>query len=164
MTQIVAAIPGRLRIRDAALHQPARLQALQTRLLALPGVLSARGNAAAASLVLHYDAAQQPPHEMQTLVGRTADSLLQPERAARAPSSTARPTAAPPRVPAEHRASPAGRRRALNRVAKISMLASLTTSLALAAAGNKRWHAATGAFFVAWLGVHLATHRRHLLR
>jgi hypothetical protein len=44
------------------------------------------------------------------------------------------------------------------------MPASLAASLALAAAGAKRWHAATGGLFLAALHVHLAVHRRHLWR
>ncbi|ENO95535.1 hypothetical protein C667_18522 [Thauera phenylacetica B4P] len=52
----------------------------------------------------------------------------------------------------------------LNRAAKIGMLGSLGASLALAATGNKRWHAVTGGVFVACLGVHLGLHRKALLR
>lgn len=59
------------------------------------------------------------------------------------------------------------RRRAalrLNRHAKLAMLVSLPTSLALAAAGAKKLHIATGSVFTLMLLVHLTTHRRHLLQ
>ncbi|OHC70945.1 MAG: hypothetical protein A2045_16280 [Rhodocyclales bacterium GWA2_65_20] len=40
----------------------------------------------------------------------------------------------------------------------------LAVSLLLAAVGGKRWHAMSGGVFVAFLALHLAGHRRHLLR
>jgi hypothetical protein len=55
-------------------------------------------------------------------------------------------------------------KRRVNRYAKAGMLGSLATSLALAAAGQKRWHAVSGGIFVACLGVHLSIYRRSLLR
>lgn len=142
MTRIVAAIPGRVRIRDGGLRQPDRLQRLRGALAALPGIVSIRGNPANGSLIVHYNAAEVAPEKMETALERTVDAEL-----------------AQPR----DRAAIAHRLR-INRLAKYGMLTSLGTSLALAAAGNKRWHAATGMVFVACLGVHLATHRRQLLR
>ncbi|MBI2306368.1 MAG: cation transporter [Rhodocyclales bacterium] len=142
MTRIVAAIPGRIRIRDGGLRQPDRQDRLHLALAALPGVLSCRGNPVTGSVVVHYDAARVPAARMETLVEQAVDAEL-----------------ALPRDKAA-----IGRRLRINRIAKYGMLGSLGASLALAAAGNKRWHAATGIVFVACLGVHLATHRRQLLR
>ncbi len=142
MTRIVAAIPGRVRIRDGGLRQPDRLQRLHGVLAKLPGVASIRGNPANGSVVVHYDAAQVAPERMEKLLERAVDAELA--------------------LPRDKHAI--ARRLRINRAAKIGMLTSLGASLALAAAGNKRWHAATGLVFVACLGVHLATHRRQLLR
>lgn len=142
MTRIVAAIPGRIRVRDGGLRQPDRQARLHAELLALPGVLSAKGNEVAGSVVVHYDAACVSSEHMEMQVEQAVDAeLVQPrDKAAIA------------------------RRLRINRAAKYGMLGSLATSLALAATGNKRWHAATGMVFVACLGVHLATHRRQILR
>lgn len=142
MTRIVAAIPGRIRIRDGGLRQPDRLQRLDGVLAELPGVTSVRGNPANGSIVVHYDAAQVAPEHMEKLLERTVDAELA--------------------LPRDKDAI--NRRLRINRAAKIGMLGSLGASLALAAVGNKRWHATTGVVFVACLGVHLATHRRQLLR
>lgn len=142
MTRIVAAIPGRIRIRDGGLRQPDRQARLHTALMKLPGVQRAQGNANAGSVIVHYDASRVSPQRIETLIDKAVDAEL-----------------AQPRDKAA-----IARRMRINRAAKIGMLGSLGASLALAATGNKRLHAATGMVFVACLGVHLATHRRNLLR
>lgn len=142
MTRIVAAIPGRIRIRDGGLRQPDRLQRLHGVLAELTGVTSVRTNPTNGSIIVHYDAAQVAPERMEKRLEHAVDAEL-----------------AQPRDKAA-----IARRLRINRTAKIGMLGSLGASLALAAVGKKRWHAATGMVFVACLGVHLATHRRQLLR
>lgn len=142
MTRIVATVPGRIRVRDGGLRQPDRQDRLLGALKALPGVAACRGNPVAGSVVVHYDAGRVAAARMEALVEQAVDAEL-----------------AQPR----DKAAIAHRLR-VNRIAKYGMLGSLAASLALAATGNKRWHAATGVVFVACLGVHLATHRRQLLR
>lgn len=142
MTRIVAAIPGRIRVRDRALGVPGRLERLHAALSGLPGVLAIRINAAGGSLVLHYDAALADPDAMEAQLERCVEAELSTP-AKRAPRSS---------------------RMRINRAAKAGMLASLAATLALAATGNKRWHTLAGIGFVGCLAVHLAAHRQHLLR
>ncbi|MBE7421382.1 MAG: cation transporter [Zoogloeaceae bacterium] len=142
MTRIVASIPGRIRVRDGGLRHDGRLARLRAVFLALDGVHTVEGNPHAGSIVVRYNAARHPPEVMEEAVERAVEAEL------------AHPIS---RVPPSRRVR-------INRAAKYGMLASLGTSLVLAAVGNKRWHAATGLLFVACLGVHLGVHRRHILR
>lgn len=142
MTRIVSSLPGRIRLRDAALKNPARSARLAAALAALPAVASVEANCTVGSLLIHYDAAQCASDAIERQVEAALDAELQLPRSALPPSTRVR----------------------INRAAKYGMLASLGSSLVLAALGNKRWHAATGLVFVACLGAHLTVHRRHLLR
>lgn len=142
MSRIVSSLPGRIRLRDTALRQPDRLERLRAVLAGMDGVLSVEGNAKTGSLLLHYDAASTDTDLIEASVEQAADAEFASPRPAYRPSTRVR----------------------LNRYAKRGMLVSLTASLVLAAAGQKRWHAITGGAFVACLLVHLAVHRRHLMR
>lgn len=142
MSRVASSIPGRIRVRDTALRQPDRLARLHAALQAVDGVHDVESKLAAGSVIVRYNAARFAPEAMETLVEQHVDAEL------------ARPRGKfPPSV-----------RMRINRAAKAGMLGSLAVSLALAATGNKRWHAASGLVFVACLGVHLTVHRRHLLR
>ncbi|MDV7212067.1 HMA2 domain-containing protein [Azotobacter beijerinckii] len=142
MSRIVSALPGRIRIRDRALRDRARLARIEEALAGFEGIDSLQPNPRAGSLVLHFDAARVEIEALEAAVDAAIDAEL-----------------ARPHAP---------RRRSLkmqvNRGAKLGMLGSLAASLALAAAGKKSWHAVTGGLFVACLGVHLAVHRRSILR
>ncbi|MFZ2854961.1 MAG: HMA2 domain-containing protein [Rhodocyclaceae bacterium] len=142
MTRIASALPGRIRVRAPGLRHADSLARLQATLQALDGVHAVEGKPAADSIVVRYDAARVAPETMESLVEAQVDAELARPRSKFPPSTRVR----------------------INRAAKAGMLGSLALSLALAAAGNKRWHAATGLVFVACLGVHLTVHRRHLLR
>jgi hypothetical protein len=120
------------------------LERLRATVAALDGVLSIETNAATGSLLLFYDTAKADRSVVESRVEAAAGAVLD----------------APP--PPHARAS-ATKRRA-NRYAKYGMIGGLATSLVLAAAGKKRLHALTGGAFVACLGVHMAIHRRHLLK
>jgi len=145
---IVASLPGRLRLRSPLLRQRGHCQGLVASLQAIDGMLSVEANALAGSLLLRYDAGRCTPAAMEARVGDAVAAALGME-----PSV---PSAAPP----------SGKRaaREWNRVAKLGMLASLPVSLALAAAGSKRLHAVSGGVFTLLLLVHMAVHRRHLIK
>ncbi|MED5606329.1 hypothetical protein VV867_01320 [Pseudomonas sp. JH-2] len=143
MTNIVSSLPGRIRVRDARLRNAERLRRLRDTLAALDGVLSCEANAKSGSLLLHFTPMQVELAAFETQV----DALVDAELAA--------PLQAAGRRPLKMR---------VNRYAKLGMIAGLGSSLALVGMGSKRGHAACGAVFVACLGVHLSTHRRHILR
>ncbi|MBD5801263.1 hypothetical protein AZOA_06700 [Azoarcus sp. Aa7] len=153
MKHIVSAVPGRIRVRDSHLRDGARHAGLGAELAALEGVSSVEGNIVTGSFLLRYDAAQVPHPVMEARVSTAVAAALD----------------LPP-VAAQEEAS--GRRtlrrwqrdRRLNTWAKYGMLGSLGASLALAAAGSKKAHAATGALFLGLLGIHMAVHRRHLFK
>lgn len=142
MTHVVAAIPGRIRVRDRLLAQGDRLERLREAAATRPGVTAVRTNPGSGSLVVHYDAARVAPEAMEKWLENRVDRELH------------RP------LPRSGRS----RRMAINRAAKATMLASLAATLALAATGNKRGHTLAGLGFVSALAVHLAVHRHHLLR
>jgi hypothetical protein len=139
--RVVSASPGRIRIRDRALRNPGRLAALEAVLAKREGILETSTNPGAGSLVLHFDPRRISIEALETLVDTTLDRLL----ATPAPTGNSR-------------------RRQINQLAKIGMLGSLATSLALLATGQKRGHAVAGALFVAGLGVHLSIYRRSIFR
>lgn len=141
-SQTVSSVPGRIRIRDKALCNALLCSQLAARLSGRKGVVSVETNARAGSIAILYDPQVIEAHAIEASV----DAII-------AELQAARPVRGVKSTP-----------RKLNRAAKAGMIGSLATSMALAAAGNKRWHAATGAIFLCCLGVHLAVHRRHLLR
>ncbi len=105
------------------------------------GMLEFERNPRIGSLTVHFDRKIVAIEKLESTVDLLVDRILQ--------------------QPAQPGKS---RRRQINRYAKIGMLGSLTASLALLAAGQKRGHAIAGALFVASLSVHLGLHRKHLLR
>jgi hypothetical protein len=140
--QAVSSVPGRLRIRDHALRNAWLCSQLTARLSGTDGVISLDTNSRAGSVTILYETRRAKAETIEAAV----DALVAELRA---------------RQPERHGKST---QRRLNRAAKVGMIGSLTASMALAATGNKRWHAATGAIFLSCLGVHLAVHRRHLVR
>ena len=141
MTRIASSSPGRIRIKDTALRRQDCLSRVQKDLAPLEGVRELRANPAAGSIVVFFDHGQVSPAELERRVEQAVDAALAAPRKARRSIHNR-----------------------LTRAAKIGMLGSLGASLALAATGNKRWHAVTGGVFVACLGVHLGLHRKALLR
>lgn len=152
MPKIVSSLPGRLRIRHCALQSLAVQARCSALFAALPEVITASGNPRAGSITVQYALDGRPAEVIAAEIGALAARELAGCAAAEQGTEQACPA----------RSSAGGLR--LNRFAKRSMLASLSTSLLLAATGNKRWHAISGGLFVAGLAVHLYTHRRHILR
>lgn len=148
---IVAAVPGRLRLRDPLLARPPQAEAIAAKLRAIDGVRSAEPRPAASSLVLYFDTAR---HSVPAMVDAVLAAV--PEFAAVPDPETDTPEVRPAVSSARRRS------RQLNRVAKLGMLASLPASLALAAGGSKRLHIVTGGVFTLLLLAHLLVHRRHL--
>lgn len=152
LAPIVSSVPGRLRLRDARLRRDTLRDAVLARLESLPALRTLRANAAAGSVVVEYDGTRVG----EATMWREVLDAVAPWLPAQEP--------APGRAPAPARPRRAGRRRQLARATNVGMLASLGSSLALAAAGAKAAHVATGSVFLGLLGVHLAMHRRSLLR
>lgn len=141
MNAIVSSLPGRIRLRHPALRQPRRLASLGAQLAALEGVAAVRANAAAGSLVVAY-AVDFEVKRMEAAVAAAAAAT----------------------IGARHAPPHARQRRVRGKtIVNRGMLASLAASL-LALAAGKRWHAASGGVFLAFLVFHLASHRRQLLR
>lgn len=141
-TRIASSSPGRLRIRDLALRDRDRIAQFEAQLHQIDGIREVEANASAGSVVIRYDGDRIEAVELERRVDALVDAVL-----------------AAPRSPGRR-----SLRRHANRIAKVGMLGSLGASLALAATGNKRWHALSGGVFVACLGVHIGLHRKALLR
>lgn len=162
---IASSIPGRIRLRHAALRRPERLERLALSLSDWPEALTLEPNARTGSLLLHYDPSRLTRAESERRCVAALQALLPPPPS---PEPALQPAAQGPTAPAAASTGvatvrPSQRVRA-NRLAKRLMLASLLATLVLAAAGAKRWHTGAGLLFVHALGVHLWVHRRHLLR
>lgn len=142
MSRLVSSLPGRIRVRDKALRHPDRLAHVHASLARMPGVSDVQSNAATGSVLLHFDGQRIDVDDLEAQV----DSLID-----QAP--------VPPRAKSRR-----ALRLRVNQIAKAGMLGSLASSLALAAAGQKKWHAATGCVFVACLGAYLTVHRKHVFR
>lgn len=134
MSSIASSIPGRIRVRAKALRQSKCRAALVAAFSAFSGVLRLEENARAGSVTLFYDAAVVDLELMEAQVELALDEVLKPSVSL------------------------------ANRYAKRGMLMSLAASLALAALGTKKAHAATGGVFLACLVVHLWVRRRQLLQ
>ncbi|MFT3848557.1 MAG: hypothetical protein QM739_07695 [Propionivibrio sp.] len=145
MQQIVSAVPGRLRIKDARFCD-ARIAADFVQCLqqaaANDGAFSTRINSGAESVVVQYDASRIEPREARARVEAALSEIA------------GRPA---------HRKG-RSRRMRVNRYAKIGALTSLAASMAFAAAGHKRLHVITGMAFLAFLSAHLLVFRRTLVR
>ncbi|HPE03625.1 MAG TPA: hypothetical protein P5537_06885 [Thauera sp.] len=141
MTRIASSSPGRIRVKDPALRGRDCLSRVHKELAPLEGVRELRPNLVAGSIVVFFDHGEVSPAKLEQRIEQALDAALAAPRKARRSIHNR-----------------------VNRAAKIGMLGSLGASLALAATGNKRWHAVTGGVFVACLGVHLGLHRKALLR
>lgn len=173
MNCVASSLPGRIRLRHAALRNPDRLARLRQTIAHWPQVRVVSANEKAGSLLVSYDAVALPENDCarrceaalaellpaRTEVPRVPAKLAPVVTEAVTASRSTRPRAA---APAASR-SGAPRVRA-NRLAKRAMLATLAASLLLAALGAKRWHIWTGIAFMHALGVHLWVHRRNLVR
>ncbi|EIC30070.1 hypothetical protein Metal_2334 [Methylomicrobium album BG8] len=142
MSRIVSSLPGRIRVRDNRLRHQARLDILEVELGKIAGITELQANARAGSVVVNFDPGQVDMAFLESQVDAVVDKALDAPLA-----KSKRPM-----------------KMRVNRYAKVGMLGSLATSLALAATGQKRGHAVAGGLFVACLGVHLTTHRKSLLR
>lgn len=160
MSCIVSSTPGRIRLRHARLRSAAQCSALLGVLEKVDGVTRTTANPKAGSIVVVYDPQRSTAAAMEAAITAHCPAAW---TSAGAHGSGARTTATPPSAsgPRLHPPSPRVR---VNRVAKRGMLLGLGASLAMAALGNKRWHAVTGLVFVGCLAAHLTVHRRHLLR
>lgn len=153
MSLIASSLTGRIRLRAAALREPARLERLRAMAMQWRGVREVCVNPKAGSLLIHYDPARLDRARFDARAEALVAQMLGTDTAPAASSALAEP-----------RPSHGSARIRANRHAKRGMLASLAASLLLAGMGRSRWHALTGVFFLHTLAVHLWVHRRHLLR
>lgn len=153
MKYIVSAVPGRIRIRDGQLRDAARQERLGAVLAEIDGVVEVEGNPRTGSMLLRYVAEHTARVEMEARVSAAVAAELGPQ-----------PPGAQNEAGSRRTLRRWQRDRRLNTWAKYGMLGSLGASLALAAAGSKKAHAATGGLFLALLGIHMAVHRRHLFK
>lgn len=153
MKYIVSAVPGRIRIRDPLLRDATRQERLGAVLAELDGVVEVEGNPRTGSMLLRYIAEHTARIDMEARVATAVAAELAPQAVATQEEAGGR-----------RKLRRWQRDRRLNTWAKYGMLGSLGVSLALAAAGSKKAHAATGGLFLGLLGVHMAVHRRHLFK
>lgn len=159
MDWIVSSIAGRMRLRHRTLREPGCHAALLASLSNLDGIVAVEGSVRTGSLLLRYDAERVGLATMEARVTAIAGTALGLPEVPRGSGSAL--VSVPERRGTSSKRSYARR---LNTYSKIGMLCSLGASLALAAVGKKHLHAATGALFTALLAIHMAVHRRHLLK
>jgi hypothetical protein len=144
MSRIVSSLPGRIRIRDKRLRDQSRLNELKKELSKIAAITELQGNARTGSVVVNFDATVIEIAALESKIEYAVDKVL-----------------------AETLTAPLLTKKQLNRYNKIAMVGTLTASLALGMARQKRlrrWHALTGYLFVANLGVHLYLYRKTLFR
>jgi hypothetical protein len=154
MSLVASSLPGRLRLRDRSLREPALLERTRKSIAGWKDVQAVEANPRAGSLLVRYDADRLPQASVEARARAAMERMTGKGTARVGVGGTA----------AQARQKSGTLRVRANRWAKRGMLASLGVSLALALAGSKRWHALTGVLFLHALGVHLWVHRRHLLR
>lgn len=153
MNGIASSIPGRLRLRHPALRERGRLVRLGELVHEWPGICAVMPNPVTGSLLASYDPALLTEPECRRRAEAAMSKLLSDAKPRAAAIAVSKPARRPRITPAN-----------ANRIAKPVMLASLATSLALAAAGAKRAHILTGIAFLHALGVHVWVQRRNLFR
>lgn len=163
MGLIASSLPGRLRLRAPALRQTTARRTLADRLMSLVGALDVVENPRAGSLVLNYDAKRVDATTIERAAVGAARALGMVPSTGKPPKVVTKQARTSAPSPAKRAVSPSLRVRA-NRVAKRGMLGSLMVSMALAAAGSRRWHVISAGAFLAFLALHLTVHRRHVLR
>ena len=141
MKRIVAAVPGRLRIKDSQFVSIATVERVIAALREHLPLTHTRPNPGAGSIVLHYALDRITPEEMQRRTEAVLGRLLGRGSRARGRSM----------------------RLHLNRASKMVAVGSLVTSLAFGVARYKQLHIVTGWIFVASVVVHMAVFRRTLL-
>ncbi len=142
MNRIVSSLPGRIRIRDKRLRDQARLNELKKELLKIAAITELKSDARTGSVVVNFDSNLIEIAALEAKLDLAVDKVL----------------AEPVQLLTKKQ---------LNRYNKIAMVGSLAASLAFGVARQKRfrrWHALTGYFFVANLGVHLYLYRKTLFR
>lgn len=156
---IASHVPGRIRVRHAALRVPERMADLDAALRAVLDAVGDTGsvtaNLAAGSLVICYDHGTETGAATETAILDGVARCL---------------GLAPISARASHAVHRHRRKRKnsfsltdLNQPVKIGMMASMAVSL-LALAGNRRLHASAGAVYVLLVLLHMATYRRTLFR
>lgn len=141
MNVVASHIEGRIRLRHAALRDPAVLREVEGALKEAEGIRSVSGNPRTGSVLVEFD------H-----VTVTAQQVLELTRLPASEPQTA-PRARPePMTPRDKM-----------RIAKRGMLGSLGALLIFAALDRERAHIAAGGLFVAFNAYHLYTYRRRLL-
>lgn len=153
VTPIASHLPGRLRLRESTLRDAARNRAISDTIAGWRGVAAADGNPRTGGILVRYDPAIVGPAEME----ERARAAITP------PPPPAEPAGEGDDATTGNGYGNGGRLRRANRVAKIGMLATMATMLA-ALAFSKRVHAAAGVLHVGLLMIHLARHRKGLLK
>jgi len=165
MSIIVSFIPGRIRLRHGVLREPQCLDRLAAAVARWRHVHAVTGNARTGSLLVQYDAAALDDGCCAARLAAAVGKLPGANAKENAKAGAGETGAYSRRHGGAPRAQGGGTPRVrANRWAKRGMLLSLAISLALAAAGGKRWHALSGVLFLHALAVHLWAHRRHILR
>lgn len=152
---VASSVPGRVRLRGAALRSTKMLARLHEALQDCEGVTACSANARVGSVLLRYEPARLPLPE---LLARLAEAL---------PPAAREAATAPQRAldaPHTRRRAQAARRRRVNAAVQCGMALSLGASLLAAATGATRAHVLAGCMFTALLAQHLYTWRRPLLR
>jgi len=134
-------LPGRIRLRHPALRDQARAEDARARLSAVPHVSQVSASPRTGSLLVRH-AAGKDAKLLAALDKLLAELDAAPGCAAVGGKGAKRPV--------------------WPRYAKFGMMASLSTSLVLAALGRERAHIVTGLVFAACLSGHLTHHRKRL--
>lgn len=159
MISIASSIDGRLRVRVPELRGALALAECRAELAAIPGVALVVSNERTGSLLIHYDTAQILRSEMEAracvCLGMTPEVLDDDGQSDLQDAPRPAWTGALKWRPA---------RRDVNRYAKLGAVACMAVSLLAIAARQKRLHAWSGAASLVLVAVHMAIHRRTLLR
>ena len=161
-------VPGRLRLRHAALGRATVVTSVVEALAARPGVTSVTGNPRTAGILVLYDGAVLTPREAEDLAWTSLveiagfeggePSIEDPDLDER--NAPRVDTAAPPRPSARTRFATTYRR--IRVPVNVAMLATLGGSLLALGIGRKA-HAALGVAHLGVLALHLVQYRRRLM-
>ena len=165
---IASHVPGRLRLRHAALRRAGVVDDVVVAITSGEGVTSVTGNPRTAGILLLYDVARLPPHEAEALAwaalveisGLADDDRTAGDRDPDEPDAARVEPEATPRPSARTRFATTYRK--IRVPVNLAMLATLGGSLLALGIGRKA-HAALGVAHLGVLALHLVQYRRRLV-
>ncbi len=161
---IVSSINGRLRYRAPWLKQHTLQQAFKDKLHQQPAITQMNMNVSTGSILVNYDTNYISRAALEALIVEIALSLVSSAEARTCPMHTVNESTNKSRTPSQKPSKRPIKAISVNQAIKFGMLGSLIPSMAWAAVGSKKIHILSGGVFLIFVGMHMFSYRKRLLK